>query len=125
LSINREALFIDFSQSHSFNKTGRYYVLTTTLRESIVEQIDAGLDIIDIKPDTLFFQTLPWISKEVPVYVNGKINFQKQYTSIGDLVVTPSKVILSGPKSYIDTVSKIFTDSLLLSNVNDTVVKTL
>ena len=122
LSINKEALYIDFSQSRSFNKTGRYFVLSSSLRESVASQIDAGLDIIDINPDTLFFQTLPRVSREVPVYVNGKISFQKQYTASGELKVFPPKVMLSGPKSYIDTVKKIFTDSLLLSNVSDTVI---
>lgn len=125
ISFDKEALLIDFAKSYSFNKTGRYYILTSTLRETIKNQIDPGLDIIDINPDTLFFQTLPRISKEVPVSVNGKINFQKQFTSSGDLIISPSKVMLSGPKSYIDTVQKVFTDSLLLTNVSDSVVKKL
>lgn len=125
ISINKEALFIDFAKSHSFNQTGRYYILTSSLRESIENQISGSLDIIDISPDTLFFQTLPRTKKEIPVYVNGKITFKKQITSSGDLIVNPSKVMISGPKNYIDTVSKIFTDSLLLSNVSDTVVKKL
>lgn len=125
LALSKQVLMVDIEKSRSSNRSGRYYILSRNLRDNILSQLDNELNLDNIYPDTLFFETLPRKSKEVPVTVVHDISYDKQISSSGDILVKPDKVTLSGPSNYIDTVSTIYTDSLQLKNIKDTIFQKL
>ncbi len=98
-----------------------FYVLTDVASQRIQNQLDANIQIIEISPDTLFFELAEVVNKKIPVNPNIEYSIAKQYIQKGDVMLSPDSVIVSGPSSIVDTIQTAITLPESLINVSDTI----
>ena len=107
------------------------YTLTHNARDLLSSELNEkskNIQILDINPDTLFFNFTRVRKKRVPIVVRIKPDenlFQRQYMFNGEPYTIPDSIEVTGPSSLVDTLSKVFTRSLVLNNLSDTVVKNI
>ncbi len=101
----------------------RYTVFTVNHKDEIEKQISSEIRILSIKPDSLVFNFSKIISKKIRVKPNLKLNFQNQYSLEHEPTTIPDSVVLSGPKSIIDTLKFITTDFQNYSGLSRSVEK--
>jgi len=103
--------------SKVFKKGRQYYLSTRDYREQIEKTLPNSMRLIDIANDTLFFDFQEVISKEIPVKPQIKITLAKNYLLDGKLDISPSIVVLKGPRNEVDTISSVKTYGIDLTNL--------
>lgn len=103
----------------------RYYLLTRSAREWIDSQLSSDIQLLEIKPDTLFMEFTDIVDKKVPVKPRINIELKKQYMIIGEVKVKPDSIIVSGPQVMIDTLQSVYTQLLEMKEVKDTILEDL
>ena len=94
-----------------------YIVLSNQLRQ-INAQSEKNKQIISFNPDTVFFDFTARKVKRVPVVMNYRIQYDKQFARSDDINIKPEYVTISGPIAYVDTVTNWKTDSLIVQNAS-------
>lgn len=90
--------------------TNRYFVLTRNLKEVIQRQIGSEITLNYISPDTLFYNFSTIVRKKVVIVPNIDLEFEKQYMpGAGGTISQPDSIVISGPRSLIDTINKVYT----------------
>lgn len=120
LRFNIESFALQESGNNSF------YVPSSHIKEFITEELE-NIKIIDISPDTLFFRFTDLVTRKIAVKVNVQYFeniLAKQYTFNGDITSEPDSIIVTGPLNILDTLKAILTESIILRNLTDTVIKT-
>ena len=110
----------DVTKLHRSAEVGKAYLLSREQFNVIKEQLLVGIDLLKISPDTIFISLEPREEKLVPVKLKGEVAFQQQHSLSGDVYFKPESVLVSGQKSLIDTISKIYTANQKLSELADT-----
>ena len=95
----------------------RSYILTSRLRHSISSQLSGDFQLESILPDTIIFEFTTLVEKKVKVKPNLQVNFERQFMQAGLVVTTPDSIIISGPKSIIDTINQVTTLPIIRSNL--------
>lgn len=93
------------------------YILTDFANDKIAQQLSSSLTIIDILPDTLFFQFADIATKKVMVVPDLIVTCEKQYMLNGKIKLIPDSIIISGAKSIIDSIKNVKTSRLILENL--------
>ena len=88
----------------------KYTVSTVNHKEEIEKQISSEIRILSIKPDSLIFNFSKIISKRIKVKPNVKIGFENQYSLMDEAFATPDSILVSGPKSVLDTIKFVYTN---------------
>ncbi|MDP4225695.1 MAG: CdaR family protein [Bacteroidota bacterium] len=88
---------------------GSYLFHTKIAEDRISDQLGSEIKVLGISPDTIIFNFVPVARKEVPVVPQLKISADKQYLLKGNISVNPDHIIISGPKSVIDSITEIKT----------------
>ena len=79
---------------------------------------------MSISPDTLFFNFTTMGIKKVIVktkYRNKPNMFATQYMINGPVIVEPDSIIISGPGQLLQDIQSIYTESMDIINLNDTI----
>lgn len=105
----------------SYGKEGKYYIATVSKINEISRQLDNELTVRSLRPDTIFFKFSERTFKKVPVKVVSEVSFDRQFQLSGSIETEPAEVMVSGPKSVIDTITAIFTDKLSMQNIAQTI----
>ena len=72
---------------------------------------DFGLELVEIiSPDTVRVRLDSYREKEVPVRPRVTISTDPGYIQVGELIINPPKVRISGPASILDTIEELFTE---------------
>lgn len=100
---------------------GKNYILLSSQHERLSSQLGPNLTLLDISPDTLYFQLSKVVQKSLPVIPNLRITYAKQYMQASSYSIAPFSVKVKGPSSVIDTLSFIYTQPLVLENVSDSI----
>lgn len=99
-------------------KEGRqYYLPFQKYKTQIEKQLPSSMRLIDIEKDTLFFDFQEVISKEVPVKPQLQLNLAQNYLLDGKLEITPSTVIIKGPRNEVDTISYVKSSRIDLTDL--------
>ncbi len=106
------------------NNTIQYYLLTKNTKEYISTQFSYEIQLIEVKPDTLFLNLTDVLEKKVPVKPKLNLQFEKQYMQ-GMQLIKPDSILISGPNTIIDTINYIETKELKKKKANDTIIQTL
>src|SRR5690606_21128700 len=77
-------------------------------------QFASSQKVINVKPDTLYFDFTSRAIKRVPVNVLYDIKFRKQYGMADSLHANPAYVTITGPKEEVDRINHWNTDTLRL-----------
>jgi len=80
--------------------------------------LPAGLQVVEIKTDSISLQKRDEISKKVPLHLGFQISFQKQYYFSGLTRIHPDSVMISGPRSIIRNLSSWKLPNVQLNNLN-------
>lgn len=118
-----------FSEMNDDNKTinvnlrpldnSNYISLSSQIKQLNVN--NENHDVVDINPDTLYFDFLNRTVKRVPVKLVSDIHYQRQFGQSNSTIIKPAYVTLDGPSNRIDKITEWYTDSLVAENVNETI----
>jgi len=92
-------------------------IITSQFKKSIAVK-NISIEAMQIHLDKLY-------SKKIPVYFANEIQFEKGYKSIGGIALIPDSIIVSGPLSFIDSITEITTEKVNLGKLKTTVEKTI
>lgn len=93
------------------------FILTDYAIEKIQQQLSSEIRLVSISPDSLIFQFTDMQSKKVGVVVNLKMEFEKQYMQVADMVITPDSVIVSGPGVLVDSTNLVSTIPKIMTGI--------
>jgi len=99
----------------------RYYIVTQTTATRIAQQLSQDVEILDITPDTLFFEFAEKINKKVPVQPSLEYSFARQMMLQGSIQIEPDSVTITGPNSVLDTIHRIPTRAKKYTDLQATV----
>ncbi len=91
--------------------SSKFFLLTRYAREQIARQLPSELELIELSPDSLVFQFASEVSRLVPVVPAIQFILGKEFTVVGGVQLTPDSVLVTGPDIYIDTLTKLTTES--------------
>lgn len=102
-------------------KKGRrgYYISPQSYRNQIEIQLRESADLLQIPADTFYMDFRELQSKTVPVRVDATLEFAQNYTLEGQLKLIPEQVHLLGPSTEIDSVLEVWTEPLILKDLNE------
>jgi hypothetical protein len=120
-------IFFDVN-SFSLNRlpdteTSNFYILTSVASNRIAGQLGSDIEILDIRPDTLFFKFTDMTRRKLRVRPVTDLGFDRQFMVKGNIGVEPDSVVVSGPASVIDTMQFVPTRKLTKRGVNDRIVQ--
>ncbi|MFA6770094.1 MAG: YbbR-like domain-containing protein [Bacteroidales bacterium] len=109
-------------EKSSFKKvTGEkdlFYLLTSDIRDIIVESVEDKLIVDYLSADTLFFNYPEIGGKEVPVAVRSRTTFKEQYMPMGGFRLTPTTVMISGDADLINDIDSVYTTIINIYNAD-------
>ena len=111
-------LEVDFT---NLNTTSRHYIWSSKNNPDIINQFDSNVEIISINPDTLFFTYDRNFVKMVPVKLHKAIQFTPGYDILNDIKPIPDSIKVIGPKTILDSIGYVDTETLRLKEVNKTI----
>lgn len=103
----------------------RYYILTRYERERISKQLKKEIKLLEVYPDTIYFDLADIVYNKVPVIPIVKFELDKQTMLNGDITVEPDSIQVSGPQTIIDTVSAVRTDFQDLKILSNTITRNI
>ena len=98
----------------------KYYITTNSARTRIAQQFSSAVQIIDISPDSLFFEFSEKATRKVPIRPNISYNLGQQLMLKSTINIEPDSTEISGPNKIIDTINYIQTRHEALGVVNQT-----
>lgn len=109
------------SPNYNGGRLPRFSILSESFIPQITDQIYQGISVLNISPDTLYFQYDYLTEKKVRVISNIQIDCQNQYSLSDSVKITPSVINVRGPVSIIDTLSGISTSAIKFDNLTASV----
>ncbi|MBS1637303.1 MAG: hypothetical protein JST26_15390 [Bacteroidetes bacterium] len=109
-------LLIDFNTLKSNAKSQAYSLSTGNL--NLNSSINFDVDIIKIRPDTLFFSLNKGAGKIVPVKPVIDMTYEPGYQLIRKPIVTPAYITISGDSSQIRLIDTVYTNSVKGSEIH-------
>ncbi|MBT8385689.1 MAG: hypothetical protein KJO83_08245 [Bacteroidia bacterium] len=106
-------------------KGSLYYQLSKDLLPQIKKQVTSDVEVISIQPDSLFFNLGLSKTKEVLIVPDMNIQYRSGYNLKGSLEVDPKYLTISGPENLIDSIEKIATENMVLTDVYESIETTL
>ncbi len=112
--------------SYSLNRmpdteTRNYYIPSYLTTNRIAGQLGSDIDILDIKPDTIFFHFTEMVTGRLPVKPVLELQFDQQFMMRGNVIVDPDSVNVSGPAAILDTMQFVPTRLLRKTGINQPV----
>ncbi len=121
----RKPIIIDVSELSSTNEevsdTSKYFLSTKQNLDRIADQVNSEFKVLEIEPDSIFFQYDDIVYKEVPVKPELDLQFADQFVQNGPVMIIPDSVEVAGPNLIIDTISAIYTKKQTYTGLKETV----
>ncbi len=112
---------LDYSLTEIERKGGSMYFSETRSNTNYLQaQLSAETVVLNIEPDTLFFDLGVKRSKKVPVISQMDFQFKTGFSFVGDVVLSPSEINISGPEKVIDTINEVYTVKDELNDISET-----
>ncbi len=116
---NRRNITIDLSQVQPVHQENdQYFVYTQELRDLLAEIIAIPETEIDFSKTTIGFTMEDLYSREVEVVEKHILQFKAQYDVYEAAILTPRKITVYGPKHMLDTLNSVFTEPVVLNNLD-------
>ncbi len=104
-------------------ETSNFYILTSVATNRVAGQLGSDIEILDIRPDTLFFNFTDMTRRRLRVRPVTELVFDRQFMIKGNIGVEPDSVLVSGPASVIDTMQFVPTRKLARRGVSERIVQ--
>ena len=98
----------------------KFFLTAAGLRSSIASQLRGDLQLISVHPDTLFFELTSLTNRKVPVKPDLRLSFEKQHMQSAPISIEPDSVVISGPKTIIDTIAALHSQEIRLDKLTST-----
>ncbi len=98
-------------------KKSSYTISKTDLESMIYKRLFSAVSLISCTPDMLHITYQPLEKKEVPIVLSGKLTPDAGYFLIDTVFFTPSKVSVYGAKTFVDSLSAIYTENISIKNI--------
>jgi YbbR domain-containing protein len=116
MSLSNRRITVDISRLENQN----FIALNTQLNE-INNRREIGEQVLEISPDTLYFDFTNRSVKRVPVKALLNVKYRRQYGLMDDITIKPAYVTVSGPSYLVNSITAWKTDSISLKDVFETV----
>ncbi len=113
VSKSLQPIYIDFG-----NLDGQKAIPTSSFLPQLENQF-RKLEILEIYPKVIPVQLEEASSKMVPVKLNTNIGFAPSYFQLDSIKLNPSKILVSGPKSVVDSINVWPSQQLSLENIQN------
>jgi len=111
---------LDYSLTEIERKAGSmYYSETRSNTNYLQAQLSAETIVLNVEPDTLFFDLGVKRSKKVPVVSQMTYQFKTGFNFVGDVTLSPTEISISGPEKVIDTIDEIYTFKDELNEISE------
>ncbi len=103
----------------------RNFVVITEQLPEINDQLFSTQRIVDVKPDTLYFDFTARKVKRVPVVLLSNLKFKSQFSLPSSIILKPDYVTISGPSDQLLRIQEWYTDTLKANNLNSETVENI
>ena len=111
---------LDYSLTEIEKKEGSlYYSETRSNTNYLQAQLSAETVVLNVEPDTLFFDLGVKRSKKVPVISTMSFQFKTGFNFVGDYTLSPAEISISGPEKVIDSINEIYTKEEELKEISE------
>ena len=100
----------------------RNFVTFSEQIETINSYYSSDQKIINVQPDTLYFDFTTRKVKKVPIHFIEDLVFIKQFGQSGKTILKPDMVTITGPQEQLDKISFWYTDTFKKKKINSTIV---
>ncbi len=97
------------------------FVLSEDLRPAVAGQLPGDYKLIEIFPDTMFFQFDKSKTKMVRVVPNILISFKRQFDFTEPMLIKPDSVMITGPEHVVDTIEGWRTEKVVFETLDRSV----
>ena len=112
LRINPQSVNVDLEKL----KKQTFITLSDQLT-TINKQFESAQKVVNIRPDTLYFDFSSRSVKKIPIRLNYNIRFENHYGISDSVQLSPSYVTVTGPGNELEKIDYWYTDTLKLKNV--------
>ncbi|MDZ7740351.1 MAG: hypothetical protein U5Q03_00965 [Bacteroidota bacterium] len=95
-----------------------FYVLTSSLRNKLEQELKLTDESFSIYPDTLSFVLEQLSTKKIPVRSQVSFTLKKQHQLKGEIRIQPDSIMISGIPSILNTLNYISTEEMKLGEIN-------
>jgi YbbR domain-containing protein len=108
--------------TRSFKQKGEILITSDQLASSINRymRMQPTTKVLGIHPDSILIRYQKLSVKELPVELVSNVELVSQYMLSSEVSIKPSKVLVYGPKSVLDTMVSVKTELVDLKNLKDT-----
>lgn len=118
--------FASFTNQKSLSEgLNTYKIASNRYLSHFSKQVSSEISILEISPDTLYFEFDDIVTRQVPVNARVELDFENQYFLSDSIRSTPEFIEISGPQSLIDTIGYVETKSIRFKNLNTTVKQSI
>lgn len=108
------------SHSEGTPDNSNYQLASSKFLNYISKQIGSEITIIDISPDTLYFEFDQVVEQKKAVRADFQMTFANQFFQYDSLLFLPDSVTIRGPKSVLDTMVFVKTEKRRFKGLNVT-----
>ncbi len=109
---------LEYTLTEIDSKRGsEYYSQTSSNTNFLQAQLSAETVVLNIEPDTLFFDLGVRKSKQVAVVSQVDFEFKTGFNFVEPYQMNPNTVTISGPEKVIDTISEVMTKSVTFGDL--------
>jgi hypothetical protein len=111
---------LDYSLSDISRKSGSMYFSETRSNTNFLQaQLSAETVVLNIEPDTLFFDLGVKKSKKVGVISRVDFQFKTGFNFVKPFDQSAKEITISGPEKMIDTIENIYTEPFEIKNISE------
>ena len=119
LSYGFNKRMLNYSLTGIEQKKGSLYFSETNSNTNFLQaQLSAETVILNIEPDTLFFDLGAKRSKKVKVVPKVDFDFRTGFNFIKPYVIEPDYIEVSGPEKVIDTIDEVFSQKVIINDIS-------
>ncbi|MCF6279143.1 MAG: hypothetical protein L3J14_02230 [Flavobacteriaceae bacterium] len=115
--LRKKKITIDLS-SISHRKGSKYYYLPNNHLPELQNQLDAETQVERVFQDSIFFHLGINKTKKIPIELDVDFQFKLGYNYVGEILLSPDSIQITGPETQLDTIHKLITEKLKLLEVS-------
>ncbi len=122
---SRDTLRLDVESLPGIQRFGRsfHYITNEEVNDYLAEY--EGQNIFNVRPDTIFVELEEAVERKLPVALNADISFEKRFNLYGEIQIDPDSVLITAPRTLLDTLSRVETRKIELRDLNRSIEKTV
>ena len=109
---------ITLDLSKRMHKDSNYYLTSDQIRIQLEDQLNNYSTLTDFDSDIIYFDFTSLKSKKIPIKTVLDFTYATNHILEGTITVVPDSILITGPKSQIDTIDVIETEVLQLKNLS-------